>query len=324
MERPRRLRKNSWIRDAITDVSISRANLVYPLFLDDVKSDKTEITAMPGQYRWGKNSLPELIATLKESRLQAVALFPAIAENDKDSQATYFKNPDHILPVAIKELKDQLPELNIITDIALDPYSSDGHDGVVKNGEILNDETVEILQQMALQHAKWGADWVAPSDMMDGRVGAIRNALDESGYNMVGIISYCAKYASSLYGPFREALDSAPKAGDKKTYQMNYASTKELSREILLDEQEGADILMVKPAMLYLDVILKAHQQSMLPIAAYQVSGEYAMIHAAAKQGAFDELQLAAESLLAIKRAGASLIFTYYAQKIVNSQFCTD
>jgi porphobilinogen synthase len=220
-----------------------------------------------------------------------------------------------LIPKAVRMLKAQWPDLIVMTDVALDPYSSDGHDGIVRDGKIVNDETVEVLCKQAVCQARAGADVISPSDMMDGRVGAIRDALDEAGFEEVSILSYCAKYASGFYGPFREALDSAPRFGDKKTYQMDPANAREALRELELDEAEGADIVMVKPAGAYLDVIRLLRDHTALPIAAYQVSGEYAMIKAASQNGWLDEKRVALESLLAIRRAGADIIFTYYARQ---------
>ena len=245
--------------------------------------------------------------------VQAWALFPALDKALKNPQANEALNGEGLVCRTLRELKKRFPELTLVTDIALDPYSSDGHDGLVLNGEILNDETVEVLAQMALLHAQSGADIVAPSDMMDGRVLAIREILEENRFPNVQIISYCAKYASAFYGPFREALDSAPKSGDKKTYQMDPANKKEALLEVELDQSEGADILMVKPALAYLDVIHEVKAQSLLPVAAYNVSGEYAMIKAASEKGWLDEKRAIAETLLSIKRAGADVIFTYLA-----------
>ncbi len=256
---------------------------------------------------------------LKEVQ-QAVALgimsfdlFPALSETLKDPHGKESLNPQGLLPTTLKMIRDKFPDVTLISDVALDPYSSDGHDGVVKNGKILNDETVEILAKMSLVHAQAGADIVSPSDMMDGRVGAIREALDEEGFTDVGILSYSAKYASSFYGPFREALDSAPKFGDKKTYQMDFRNAREALREIELDELEGADIVMVKPALSYLDIISLVKSHTHLPVAAYNVSGEYGLIKAGAKAGIIDETRAMVETLYSIRRAGADIIFTYFA-----------
>jgi len=248
--------------------------------------------------------------------VKAFALFPAIENDKKDPTAREASNPDGLLPQSIAKIKSAVPEALLITDVAMDPYSSDGHDGLVKNGVILNDESLEILAAMALTQARAGADIVAPSDMMDGRVGYLRRALDGEGFRDVGILAYTAKYASAFYGPFRDALDSAPKHGDKKTYQMDPANRREALREAQLDVAEGADMLMVKPALAYLDIISDLKQNTHLPIAAYQVSGEYAMIKAAAERGWLSERAAFVESLTSIKRAGADVILSYYADAL--------
>jgi porphobilinogen synthase len=264
----------------------------------------------------GVSEMLEEVKAAFDVGIRFVVLFPAIPDAQKSPNAEECFNSDGLVPKAIRQIKQHCPAMVVLTDVALDPYNSDGHDGIVAaDGRILNDETVEILCKQALCHAQAGADMVTPSDMMDGRVGAIRAALDSAGFNDVSILSYCAKYASAFYGPFRDALDSAPKSGDKKTYQMNPANVREALRELRLDEQEGADWVMVKPAGPYLDVIRMFKEQTSLPIAAYQVSGEYAMIKAACMQGWLDEKLIVLESLLGIKRAGADLIFTYYAKQ---------
>jgi porphobilinogen synthase len=251
--------------------------------------------------------------------IPAVALFPALDADLKDARATESTNPDGLLQRAVRDLKDAVPELLVITDVAMDPYSSDGHDGLVKDGRILNDETLGILAAMAVSQAQAGADLVAPSDMMDGRVGAVRAALDGAGFTEVGILSYAAKYASSFYGPFREALDSAPREGDKRTYQMDPANAREALREVRLDVAEGADIVMVKPALPYLDVIAAVRAAVDVPVAAYQVSGEYAMIRAAGEKGWLDADAAMMEALLGIRRAGADVILTYAAKQVADS-----
>jgi porphobilinogen synthase len=271
---------------------------------------------MPGQSRLGEEDLKREVAGAFEDGVRSVVLFPALDDSLKSKRGEEAYNPEGLIPRLIRTLKQECPELVICTDVALDPYSSDGHDGIVgEDGRILNDETVEVLVQQALCQADAGADVIAPSDMMDGRVGAIRDALDGKGFQDVSILSYTAKYASAFYGPFREALDSAPKSGDKKTYQMAPTNVREAVREIELDEDEGADILMVKPAMPYLDVIRLMRETTPLPVAAYQVSGEYAMIKAASQNGWLDERRVALEALIAIRRAGADVIFTYYARQ---------
>jgi len=271
---------------------------------------------MPGCARLDLDSLLREVEAAQKDNINTIALFPAIADSLKTSYAEESSNPDGLVPQAIRRVKQQFPDITVVTDVALDPYNSDGHDGLVdhETGVILNDATVTILCEQASMHADAGADIIAPSDMMDGRVGAIRETLDMDGFEDVSILAYTAKYASAFYGPFRDALDSAPKGGDKKTYQMNPANVNEAMREINLDEEEGADMLMVKPAGAYLDVIRFMNENTNLPVAAYQVSGEYAMMKAAAEKGWLDEKAIVLESLLGIRRAGASVIFTYYAR----------
>ena len=318
--RPRRNRRSAAIRAMMAETSLSPADLVLPMFLHDDPVD-TPIASMPGVTRWSVPSLVEQACRAYELGIPAVVLFPKIPDPLKSPLAGESWNPDGLVPAAIRAIKSACPELCVITDVALDPYNSDGHDGIVHRtarGElvVLNDETVAVLCRQALCHARAGADVVAPSDMMDGRVAAIRDALDAEEFSNVGILSYTAKYASALYGPFRGALDSAPKEGDKKTYQMDPANRREALREASLDAEEGADWLMVKPAGFYLDVIASLSQTSHLPIAAYQVSGEYLMIQSACAEGWLQERAVVMESLLAIKRAGASLILTYYADRV--------
>ena len=311
--RPRRNRLTKGIRNLVRETTVQPQNLVWPAFVQEGKNQRNPIISMPGISRL---SIDQLTADSKkafELGVPAIALFPAINESLKNSEGKESLNPDGLLQRAIKELKQKVPELVVITDVALDPYSSDGHDGLVQDGQILNDETLPLLARMAVAQAKAGADVVAPSDMMDGRVEAIRNALDEAGFPNVLICSYCAKYASTFYGPFRDALESAPKEGDKKTYQMDPANTREAIREIHLDEEEGADWLLIKPGLPYLDVIRLAREQTELPIAAYHVSGEYAMLKAAAEKGWLDYESWLMESLLSLRRAGADMIFTYGA-----------
>lgn len=314
-QRPRRNRKNAIIRDICREASIGPERFVYPLFVHE-KDDKHPIESMPGQSRLGEEELKREIAGALEEGVRSVVLFPAIEESLKSKRGEEAYNPDGLIPRLIRSLKREFPDLVVCTDVALDPYSSDGHDGIVgQDGRILNDETVEVLVQQALCQAEAGADVIAPSDMMDGRVGAIRDTLDREGFHEVSILSYTAKYASAFYGPFRDALDSAPKFGDKKTYQMDPSNVRETLREIELDEEEGADILMVKPAMPYLDVIRHMREATPLPVAAYQVSGEYAMLKAASQNGWLDEKRVVLEALTAIRRAGADVIFTYYARQ---------
>lgn len=313
--RPRRNRKSAAIRDLVRETEVTPGHLIYPLFLQEGK-ENTPIESMPGCVRWSLDGLVKEAGEAHSLGVPAVVLFPRIPDKLKTSDAKECYNPKGLIPRAIQALKKAHPTLVVITDIALDPYNSDGHDGLVaKDGRILNDETVEVLCKQSLCHAKAGADIVSPSDMMDGRVSAMRAALDEDGYEDVSIMSYTAKYASAYYGPFRGALDSAPKSGDKKTYQMDPANAREAVREAQLDEAEGADIMMVKPAGPYLDIIAKLRAATTLPIAAYQVSGEYLMIKSAAAAGWLDEAKIVHESLLGIRRAGADMILTYFAKQ---------
>jgi len=311
--RPRRNRLTEGIRKLVRETTVQPQNLVWPAFVQEGKNQRNPIASMPGISRLSIDQLAEDSKKAFELGVPAIALFPAIDESLKNSEGKESLNPDGLLQRSIKELKQKVPGLVVITDVALDPYSSDGHDGLVQDGQILNDETLPLLAGMAVAQAKAGADVVAPSDMMDGRVEAIRNALDEAGFPNVLICSYCAKYASAFYGPFRDALESAPKEGDKKTYQMDPANTREAIREIHLDEEEGADWLLIKPGLPYLDVIRLAREQTELPIAAYHVSGEYAMLKAAAEKGWLDYESCLMESLLSLRRAGADMIFTYGA-----------
>lgn len=312
--RPRRNRRSPVIRNLIAETALSPSQLIYPLFLCEGKDQKIPIKSMPGQFRFSSDLLLKEIAECQAVGIHSFALFPAINESLKDSLAKESHNPQGLLPTTVKKIKDLSPEACVITDVALDPYSSDGHDGIVRDGKILNDETVEVLVKMALTQAQAGADMVAPSDMMDGRIGEIRKALDQEGFTQTGILAYSAKYASSFYGPFRDALESAPKFGDKKTYQMDPRNAREALLETELDIQEGADIVMVKPALAYLDVIQLLKQNFSTPVAAYNVSGEYAMIKAAAQNGWLDGEKAMMESLMAIRRAGADMILTYFAK----------
>lgn len=314
-ERPRRLRASKAIRDLAQETHLLKHDLVWPAFIQEGKGKRDAIHSLPGCFCF---SIDELLKECEKLRdLRAIALFPRVAEDLKDNQGLEAVNPKGLVPRAVVALKKSFPDLLVITDVALDPYSSDGHDGIVKNGKILNDETLLILADQALMQAEAGADFVAPSDMMDGRVAWIRKALDEASHQETGLISYTAKYASSFYGPFREALQSAPKSGDKKTYQMNPANVKEALREARLDRLEGADVLMVKPALAYLDVIRALYHHVDLPIAAYNVSGEYAMVKAAAAKGWIDERAVTLEILGSMKRAGATMIFTYHAPEVL-------
>ena len=313
--RPRRNRKSPSVRSLVRETSIGPGDLVYPLFVHAAPTDE-EIESMPGCRRW---SLPGLVKEIGEAAalgLGAVMLFPVIDDSLKSPFAEECRNPSGLVPKAVAAIKKRTPGVTVITDVALDPYSSDGHDGVVSpSGEILNDVTVEVLCGQALCHASAGADIVAPSDMMDGRVGAIREVLDEEGFTGVSIMSYTAKYASCFYGPFRGALDSAPRGGDKATYQMDPANSREALRELVHDEEEGADIVMVKPAGYYADIVSLFRENTDLPLAAYQVSGEYLMIKAAAAAGWLDEEKAVIESLVGMKRAGADMVVTYFAKK---------
>lgn len=314
LSRPRRNRASKTIREMVKETVLQPSNLVYPLFLVDGENIKIEVASLPGNFRW---SLDLLLGEIKECidlGIMSFVLFPAVKEELKDSVATYGFSEDNFYLKAIRTIKNQFPDICLISDVAMDPYSSDGHDGLVKNGEILNDETLPILAKLAVAQAKFGIDIIGPSDMMDGRVGFIREALDKAGYTNVAIMSYTAKYASAYYGPFRDALDSAPKAGDKKTYQMDPANSTEALREAELDTMEGADYLMVKPALNYLDIIQLLKQNSDLPIAAYHVSGECAMLIAACERGWLDYKKAMPEALLSIKRAGADIILTYFAK----------
>jgi porphobilinogen synthase len=312
--RPRRNRKSAAVRFHAQETHLHVGQLIYPLFLYDGKNIKEEVLSLPGNYKWSLDKLiPEVEACLKLG-ITTFVLFPAVEEGLKDSVASYSYADDNFYLHAIYTLKQKFPECCIMTDVAMDPYSSDGHDGFVHNGEIMNDETLPILARMAVAQAQAGADILGPSDMMDGRVGFMREALDEAGFTNVSIMSYTAKYASAFYGPFRDALASAPKAGDKKTYQMNPANKQEALLEAQLDMQEGADYLMVKPALPYLDIIHILKENSDVPIAAYNVSGECAMLIAACQNGWLDFDKAMPEMLMSIKRAGADVILTYFAK----------
>ncbi|NJN32626.1 MAG: porphobilinogen synthase [Synechococcales cyanobacterium RM1_1_8] len=315
--RPRRLRQTDWLRRMVREHQLTANDLIYPVFLREGENQKTAIASMPGCHRYSLDLLLEELAEVAELGIPGVALFPLIPEDQKDETGSESHNPEGLIQRAIAQIKAQLPQLMLFTDVALDPYSSQGHDGIVApDGRILNDETVEVLVQQAISQAAAGTDFVAPSDMMDGRVGAIRQGLDAAGYPHVGILAYSAKYASAYYGPFRDALDSAPRFGDKKTYQMDPANGREALREVTLDVLEGADMVMVKPALAYLDIIWRVKQVTELPVAAYNVSGEYALIKAAAQQGWIDEQQVVFETLTSMKRAGADVILTYFAKTV--------
>lgn len=314
-KRNRILRTNASIRSMVAETKLTPDDFILPLFVDEGENVKHEIPSMPGYYRYSLDLLLEEVNTVRSLGIKSVLLFVKAKDDTKDNTGKEAWNESGLMQRAIKAIKQQIPEMIVMTDVALDPYSIYGHDGIVKDGEILNDETVEALVKMSVSHAAAGADFVAPSDMMDGRIGAIRKALEENNFTKVGIMSYSAKYASCFYGPFRDALDSAPGFGDKKTYQMNYANRIEAINETLQDIEQGADIVMVKPAMAYLDIIREVKNAVTVPVSAYHVSGEYAMIKAAAKMGWLDEQKAILESLTSIKRAGADLIATYFAKE---------
>lgn len=321
--RPRRLRVNAPMRRMIRETSLSVDHLIAPLFVVDGEEVRQPIDSMPGQYRYSIDELVSACTRIHDLGIPGVALFPAIPDRLKTPTGSASLDPEGLYPRAIRDVKERIPGLLVISDVALDPYSSDGHDGLVRDGKVDNDASVELLSQMALVHAQAGADVVAPSDMMDGRVGAIRDALDAAGFVDTSILAYTAKYASAYYGPFRDALDSAPRARagvprDKRTYQMDPANADEALRELFLDLQEGADMVMVKPALNYLDVIHMVREHSTVPVAAFHVSGEYAMIKAAAANGWLDERAAALEAAFSIKRAGASVILTYFAESIAS------
>ena len=312
--RPRRNRKLAAIRDMVQESHLETDHLIYPMFLVDGNQIKDEISSLPGNYRWSFDLLCKEIESSLALGLNKFVLFPAVSDNLKDPVASYSYAEDNFYLHAIRGVKERFPEAVLMSDVALDPYSSDGHDGLVSNGKILNDETLPILAKMSIAQAQAGIDIIGPSDMMDGRVGYIRNALDGEGYTDVSIMAYSAKYASAFYGPFRDALNSAPKSGDKKTYQMNPANKKEALLEASLDMDEGADFIMVKPALAYLDVIHFLKEHCTVPITAYNVSGECAMVYAAAEKGWINYEAIVSEILLSMKRAGADGILTYFAK----------
>ena len=317
IQRPRRLRRTPGLRSMVRENKLTVDDLIYPMFVMEGENQKVEISSMPGCYRYTLDLLLEEIKQISDLGIKAIALFPMIPEAKKDDVGKESYNPDGLAQRTVKAIKEAVPDIVVITDVALDPFSIHGHDGIVDDkGVILNDPTVEVLVKMAVSQAEAGADMVAPSDMMDGRIGAIRQALDAAGYWHVGILAYSAKYASSYYGPFRDALESAPKFGDKKTYQMDAANAREALKEVELDIAEGADIVMVKPALAYMDIIYQIKSATNLPVAAYNVSGEYAMIKAAGQQGWIDEKKVILETLTSMKRAGADLILTYFAKEV--------
>ncbi|MEZ4919749.1 MAG: porphobilinogen synthase [Saprospiraceae bacterium] len=312
--RPRRNRKTAAIRALATETHLSSDHLIYPLFIEDGKNVRREIPSLPGVFRFSLDTLLTEIEQCIGFGLNSFILFPAVSESLKDAVASYSYASENFYLHAARAIKERFPQLHLISDVAMDPYSSDGHDGLVENGEIVNDKTLPILAEMSIAQAQAGFDTLGPSDMMDGRVGFMRQALDQNGFTQTGILSYTAKYASAFYGPFRDALDSAPKSGDKKTYQMNPANKREALIEASLDSSEGADMLMVKPALHYLDVIHLLKEEFEQPIAAYHVSGECAMLSAACKNGWLDYEKAMPETLLSIRRAGADAILTYFAK----------
>lgn len=312
--RPRRNRKSAAIRNMVEETKLGVENLIYPIFLKDGKNIKDEVLSLPNNFRWSIDRLLPEIEECMNLGIYTFDIFPAVDEELKDKIASYSYADDNFYLDAIRQIKERFPESVVMSDVAMDPYSSDGHDGYVEDGKILNDETLPILARMTIAQAQAGVDIIGPSDMMDGRVGVLRQALDEEGFTEVSIMSYSAKYASAFYGPFRDALNSAPKLGDKKTYQMNPANKREALLEAQLDFEEGADMLMVKPALCYLDVIHLLRENFSIPITAYNVSGECAMVYAAAKNGWLDYDRAVFEMLLSIKRAGADGILTYFAK----------
>ncbi|MFV9483440.1 porphobilinogen synthase [Christiangramia sp. ASW11-125] len=317
LRRNRRLRTNESVRSLVRETFISPNDFLVPIFVVEGKQVKEEIASMPGYYRYSLDLLKQEIKELWSLGLKSVLLFVKVPDELKDNKGTEAINPEGLMQRAVKTVKDVAPEMVIMTDVALDPYSSYGHDGIVNDGKILNDDTTAILAEMALSHAKAGADFVAPSDMMDGRIFEMRTLLEDEGFHDTGIMSYSAKYASAFYGPFRDALDSAPGFGDKKTYQMDPANRDEAIKETLMDIEEGADIVMVKPGLCYLDIVRDIKNAVNVPVAVYQVSGEYAMIKAAAEKGWLDHDAVILEQLTAIKRAGANMIASYFAKDAV-------
>ncbi|MCH1613442.1 MAG: porphobilinogen synthase [Flavobacteriales bacterium] len=313
-QRPRRNRKSANIREMVAETNLNKQDLIYPLFIVDGINKKQPIKSMPNCFRWTIDLLLKEIEACGKLGINNFVLFPAVENHHKDKKATYSYNSNNFYLKAIETIKNKFPEFTLMSDVAMDPYSTDGHDGLVIEGNIDNDKSLEILCKMALAQAEAGIDIIGPSDMMDGRIGAIREILDENQFTNTSIMSYTAKYASAFYGPFRDALDSAPKYGDKKTYQMDPRNKSESLIEAELDELEGADILMVKPALSYLDVIQTIKKNSNLPVSAYNVSGEYSMVHAAADKGWLEYNQTLVEVLTSIKRAGADIILTYFAK----------
>lgn len=315
--RNRRLRTTEAIRSLVRETFITPNDFIVPMFVVEGQNVREEIASMPSYYRYSLDLLKKEVKELWDLGLRSVLLFVKVPENLKDNKGTEAVNPDGLMQRAVKAVKDAAPEMLVMTDVALDPYSSYGHDGIVENGQIVNDATKEVLAKMSLSHVQAGADFVAPSDMMDGRIRAIRELLEQEGHVNAGIMSYSAKYASAFYGPFRDALDSAPGFGDKKTYQMDPANREEAVKETLQDIEEGADIVMVKPGLCYLDIVRDIRNKVNVPVAVYQVSGEYSMLKAAAEKGWLNHDAVMLEQLTAIKRAGAHMIASYFAKDAV-------
>ncbi|RYM34630.1 porphobilinogen synthase [Brumimicrobium glaciale] len=313
-QRPRRNRKSAAIRGMVEETNLSVSHLIYPLFVAENPNEKSEIISMPGIFRWGTEKVLAEIEECIELGIQNFVLFPVVPEKYKTKRGEYSADENNFYLKVATEIKKRFPEIALMSDVALDPYSTDGHDGIVENGIILNDETLPVLANMSLAQAQAGFDIIGPSDMMDGRIRAIREILDDNSYDQTSIMAYSAKYASAFYGPFRDALDSTPKSGDKKSYQMNPANKKEAILEAILDVEEGADFLMVKPALSYLDVIHVLSENFVLPITAYNVSGEYAMVKAASEKGWLNYDATMQETLLSMRRAGANAILTYHAK----------
>ncbi|NBC03184.1 MAG: porphobilinogen synthase [Bacteroidetes bacterium] len=312
--RPRRLRSSDAVRKMVAENHLSADDFIAPLFVMEGDGKKEEIASMPDYYRFTPDLLIEEVEEIQSLGIQSVLLFAKVPDEKKDNEGTEALNPDGLMQQTVRAIKKNFPNLVVMTDVALDPYSSYGHDGIVKEGQIINDESAELLAKMAVSHAEAGADFVAPSDMMDGRILLMREALEDAGFPNTGIMAYSAKYASSYYGPFRDALDSAPGFGDKKTYQMDPANVTEAVKEAIIDQQEGADIVMVKPGLPYLDVLRAVKEAVQIPVSVYNVSGEYAMIKAAAANGWLNEEEAMMEALIGFKRAGADLIATYFAK----------
>lgn len=322
LRRNRRLRVNDTIRALVRETTVTPNDFIVPLFVVEGKGVKEEIPSMPDYYRYSLDILAKEVKELWSLGIKSVLLFVKVPDNLKDNQGTEALNPEGLMQRAVETVKEATPQMLVMTDVALDPYSIYGHDGIIKDGVVLNDETVSVLAQMSLSHIQAGADWVAPSDMMDGRIEEIRRVLDQNNYKNAGIMAYSAKYASALYGPFRDALDSAPVdmqdiPKDKKTYQMDFANRIEALKEVAMDVAEGADMVMVKPGIVYLDVVREVKNAVQVPVSVYQVSGEYAMIKAAAQRGWLDHDAIMLEQIYAIKRAGADLIASYFAKDVV-------